>query len=95
MKGNETKRQAHQAGDFAILKTLLDELYPETAEAALKRPLLLGPDPHSFHASDSQGKAGHVKYLADFIDAAVNLSLPMHAITHHEYLLWGERLVDP
>ena len=80
---NTIMTASQQAGAFAVLAGVLDDVY---GAGAADRPLLIGPDPHSFRDAGS-ALPKTVAYLADF--ARDTLSLPLSAITHHEYI--GER----
>lgn len=64
------------ATNFGILHNLTIALWPD----ASKRPVLVGPDPHSYHGQDSK-----VSWIGDFLDAAAADGTPIFAATHHEY----------
>jgi hypothetical protein len=77
--GNEqnSKYSATQiAHNFQVLHALTVELWPD----ASKRPVLCGPDPHSYHGIDPK-----VSWIGDFLDEALALGVPIFAATHHEY----------
>ena len=79
--GNEQNTQysaKHQAVDFEILHNLTIELWPNEQQ----RPPLFGPDPHSFH-----GPTGvMLQWIGDWIDACHDRHVPIHGVTHHEYI---------
>ena len=77
---------AASAADFAILRDLLTELFPDAAT----RPKIVGPDCHGLHndpngPGDGRDKAA-IRYLAEFISNCTALGVPLHAVTHHEYV---------
>jgi hypothetical protein len=73
---NDKYSGAQQAASFKVLHDLTVELWPDAAT----RPVLFGPDPHSYHhGSDS------AKWITDWLDACKKLGVPIHAATHHEY----------
>jgi heparanase 1 len=80
--GNYTPEQATDA--FETLASLLVELWP----AAESRPKIIGPDIHGFHQDPAIDKkdAGLLQYLGEFAETAAKRGVPMHAITHHEYI---------
>jgi hypothetical protein len=99
--GNEQCKKftaAETAANFVALSTLLAELYPRSDT----RPKILGPDPFGFHAPFDEGGAGEgeragagdgalspaqrLAYLVDFAGNCSKLGVPLHAITHHEYI---------
>ena len=71
---------AEQAAALHVLSALLDELWGPTGAG---RPRLVGPDTHSIHDAGSPNGAV-LAYLAAFARAAADL--PLHAVTHHEYI---------
>jgi len=76
--GNEqnAKYTAQQAAaDIQVLHNLTLELWPD----ASKRPVLLGPDPHSYHNSEID------MYVKDWLKETRKLGVPIFAATHHEY----------
>ena len=75
---NTIMTAAEQAGAFAVLSSTLDGIYGAGAD----RPLLVGPDTHSFRDAGSSDTAV-LKYLGAFATAA---GKHLHAITHHEYI---------
>jgi hypothetical protein len=78
---NTLMTAVQQAGALGVLSSLLDDLYGPFPSPG--RPALVGPDTHSIH--DAGSPNGEVlKYLADFAAAAAKL--PLHAVTHHEYI---------
>lgn len=92
--GNERNGQISadtQAKDFKVLSELLIELYPDTTT----RPLLFGPDAHSF--KDNPKKWSNLaSYIKEFIHKAQELSIPIGGITHHEYIeVLGASSYDP
>ena len=66
------------ATDFQVMQRLTERLWP----AAATRPLLIGPDPHSYHSATD----GAAEWLGEFVSAAKRLGVPLHAATHHEYV---------
>jgi heparanase 1 len=72
------------AGAFQTLAKLLAELWP----SAETRPKIIGPDIHGFHQDPATDKksAGLLQYLGEFGETAAKLGVPMHALTHHEYI---------
>lgn len=80
--------------NFAVLQTLLTELYPDAAT----RPKLIGPDVHGFHHdpfADRGDDGVKLKYLHDFAATAVAQNLPLHAATHHEYVDVDQNPLQP
>lgn len=71
---------AEQAAAFAALAALLGDVYGPPG--APGRPLLVGPDTHSFRDAGSSTKAV-LAYLGAFAAAAAPV---LHAVTHHEYI---------
>ena len=80
--GGWTPEQATAA--FKTLATLLAELWP----SADNRPKIIGPDIHGFHNDPATSKVDGTKleYLAEFGETAVKAGVPIHALTHHEYI---------
>ena len=79
--GNEqnTKYTGEQtAADFSILYKMMVELWPDEA----RRPVLFGPDPHSLHAPTGV----QLGWIGDWLDGCKKLGVPVHAVTHHEYI---------
>jgi len=74
---NDNMDAAQQAGALRVLSSVLDDVYGSSAQ----RPLLVGPDTHSF--TDKLPLPATFKYLADFAQAAGPF---LAAITHHEYI---------
>ena len=72
---------AQQAAALRALSALLDELWGPAPAAG--RPQLVGPDTHSIHDAGSPNSQV-LAYLAAFAVAAKDL--PLHAVTHHEYI---------
>jgi len=72
--GNETALL-----NFAVLDSLLKEMYPD----ASARPVMVGPDPHSFKQNGPDDK---LQWMAEFMQAARARGLEIFAITHHEYI---------
>lgn len=64
------------AADFGVLQKLLARLWPDEA----RRPVLVGPDPHSYHTASPKS----AEWLAEFLEATKNIGVKMHAATHHE-----------
>lgn len=67
--GNEQNSEmtaAQQAGALAVLAGVLDRVWDTTAAP---RPVLLGPDTHSFHDGDEQANAATLVYIQDFVNA--------------------------
>ena len=71
---------AQQAAALRALSALLDELW---GPGGAGRPRLVGPDTHSIHDAGSPNSQV-LAYLAAFASAAADL--PLHAVTHHEYI---------
>ena len=71
-----------QAAALGVLSGVLDELYGPDPRAP-GRPLLVGPDAHGVH-DPSQNNSAVLDYLADF--ATATATLPLYAVTHHEYI---------
>ena len=66
-----------------MLHQLLCELFPTEAS----RPKIIGPDIHGFHngvfgASDYK----KLDFMVQFANNCSRLGVPLHAITHHEYI---------
>ena len=79
--GNEQNNKysgAKTAQDFSILHKLTVELWPD----ATRRPVLFGPDPHSLHAPTG----GQLAWIGDWLDGCKKLGVPIHGVTHHEYI---------
>jgi len=68
------------ANNLAILHNLTVELWPDPRN----RPVLLGPDPHSF--KETGPDPALLSWLADFMSRALELGVPVRGITHHEYV---------
>ena len=66
-----------------MLHQLLIELFP----VASSRPKIIGPDIHGFH-SGSFGLSDNEKlnFLVQFAQNCSKLGVPLHALTHHEYI---------
>lgn len=64
------------ATDFGVLNTLITKLWPD----ASRRPVLVGPDPHSYHGVDPK-----VTWISDFLLSCLEQKIPIFAATHHEY----------
>jgi heparanase len=85
--GNEQNKKyspRQEALAFLALSELLVELYPH----APSRPKLLGCDGYGFHYPPSQGGkcADKLAFVADFAANCSALGVPLHAVTHHEYI---------
>lgn len=65
--------------NFAVLGSLLKTMYPDAAA----RPVMIGPDPHSFKQNGPDDK---LDWMADFMKTAAANDIPIFAITHHEYI---------
>lgn len=78
---NSAMTAKQQAAALTVLSGVLDELYGPGPSAG--RPLLVGPDTHSLHDAFSPN-GPLLAYLAEF--ATDTAALPLHAITHHEYI---------
>lgn len=91
--GNEQNKAfdaPSEAADFKVLSELVNEMYQDKAT----QPKLIGPDPHGFHNADSVNqKAG--TFLRDFAGNCSSLGVPLHAITHHEYVDVQQNLAQP
>jgi hypothetical protein len=72
-----------QAAALGVLSGVLDDLYGPFPSPG--RPQLVGPDTHSIHDAGSPN-AAVLTYLADFVRASAAAQLPLHAVTHHEYI---------
>merc|ERR1712100_369375 len=68
-----------EAADFAVLRDLLLEQYPD----ASTRPKILGPDVHGFHTGADEKR---LNFLHEFVEECQELDVPLHAVTHHEYV---------
>lgn len=82
LTGNEenTRLSPHTAArDFLTLHQLLQELFPADAQ-----PKIIGPDTHGLHVSPPS--ASILAYLSDFCGNATAYGVPLHALTHHEYI---------
>ena len=80
--GNEQNnriRPATAAQDFLTLHKLLLELFPANAQ-----PKIIGPDTHGLHTLPADPAI--VGYLNEFRRNATALGVPLHALTHHEYI---------
>jgi heparanase len=77
---NDNMSAAQQAAAFAVLAGVLDDVFGPPGTPS--RPMLAGPDTHSFRAAGS-GNAATLKYLTDFTAAAGKV---LGAVTHHEYI---------
>ena len=69
-----------QAAAFGVLSGVLDDVYGPPGAAG--RPLLFGPDPHSFRDAGSALPVT-IKYLATFVRATKAI---LSYVTHHEYI---------
>jgi heparanase 1 len=79
--GNEQNSRysgAQIAQSFAVLHNLTIELWPDAA----KRPVLFGPDPHSFHAASGD----QFNWIAEWLATCAELDVPVWGVTHHEYV---------
>lgn len=66
-----------------MLHQLLVELFP----AALSRPKIVGPDIHGFHSGNfGPSDFRKLDFLVEFAQNCSKLGVPLHAITHHEYI---------
>ena len=72
------------AHSFAILSKLLVQMYPD----ASTRPKIIGPDVHGFHGDPltSAPEKPKLKYLQEFGPSCEAAGVPLHAMTHHEYV---------
>ena len=75
---NTIMSAADEAASFITLAALLDDIYGTGSD----RPLLVGPDTHSFHDAGSSTKVV-IKFLQDFARATKGV---VSGITHHEYI---------
>ena len=84
---------AAAAASFRVLSQLLIELYPDAAT----RPRIIGPDVHGFHADPRTSRADGAKleYLAAFARNCSAAGVPLHALTHHEYVEVPENPTAP
>jgi heparanase 1 len=83
--GNEQNNKysaAQTAHNFGVLHNLSVELWPD----ASRRPVLFGPDPHSFHDGSGSAFEKGARWITDFLAATANAGLPIYAATHHEYI---------
>lgn len=77
--GNEQNSKytaSEEAEIFAVLHNLTLDLWPD----ASKRPVLIGPDRHSFHDGNIDS------YIADFVVECQKKGVPLWGATHHEYI---------
>lgn len=82
---NPGRKPASEAADFAVLNSLLVELFPDMTV----RPRIIGPDVHGLHVGPAQDEAkfqSTVAFLMEFYRNATKLGVPLHGMTHH-----GER----
>ena len=72
------------AQNFLILSNLLTEMYPD----ATTRPKIVGPDVHGFHGDPltSGPEKPKLEYLNQFGPSCKAHGVPLHAMTHHEYI---------
>jgi heparanase 1 len=77
-----------QAADFKVLADLLVELYPD----ASARPKIMGPDIHGFHTGPDQS---FVNFLHEFVKECQRIGVPLHGVTHHEYIEVSEYAKTP
>ncbi len=82
---NTIMTAVQQAGALAALSALLDSVYGAGSAA---RPRLIGPDPHSFRDAGSN-MAAQLAYIKTFVTTLASASVPLHAVTHHEYMSVG------
>lgn len=61
------------------LRNLLQDLFPADAQ-----PKIIGPDTHGLHTVPADPSI--IAYLGEFRDNASALGVPLHALTHHEYI---------
>jgi len=81
-----------QASDFKVLAELLAELYPDKST----RPKLVGPDVHGLHETPPNARYNAtLQYLKVFVEECQHLGVPLHAITHHEYIEIAEYSTKP
>jgi hypothetical protein len=86
---NTIMTAAEQAAAFRVLSGVVDEVYGASAP---DRPVLLGPDPHSFKDAGSALPVT-VRYISDFVKAAGDV---IRFATHHEYIeIDYQNVVDP
>ena len=71
---------SEQAAAFSVLAGVLDVVYGPPGTVG--RPLLIGPDTHSFHDAGSSTKQV-LTYLSNFTRTTASI---LHAVTHHEYI---------
>lgn len=79
--GNEQNTQYSGdeiAANFAVLSNLTRDLWPDET----RRPLLFGPDPHSFHDADKSLLA----FIREFLEGVRSRQVPLKGVTHHEYI---------
>ena len=87
---NEFLTPQETAADFWTLCHVLARVYPD----ATHRPLLFGPDPHSFKGVPVSTEK--LDFLRGFAEQARDTQLPLHGVTHHEYIEVGnERSLQP
>lgn len=78
-----------QADAFRVLSSAVNTVYGSGSD----RPLLVGPDPHSFRDTGS-ALPKLLEYIHDFLVSAGPTLL--HAVTHHEYIeITSDNVVDP
>ena len=76
---NTIMTAAEQAAAFRVLAGVVDEVFGSSSPS---RPLLFGPDPHSFKDAGSALPAT-VKYISEFVAATEGI---LSFATHHEYI---------
>ena len=85
---NTIMTAVEQAAAFRVLSGVLDDVYGSSSD----RPVLLGPDPHSFKDAGSALPVT-VRYISDFVEAAGDI---LAYATHHEYIeIDYQNVVDP
>ena len=66
-----------------MLHQLLVELFPTVSS----RPKIIGPDIHGFHSANfGSSDYGKLDFMVEFVENCSRLGVPLHAVTHHEYI---------
>ena len=79
-----------QAGALLSLSSLLDSVYGPSSSV---RPVLIGPDPHSFRDAGSS-MAQQLAFIKTFVTTLGKT--PLRAVTHHEYIeIDYKNVLDP
>jgi heparanase 1 len=85
---NTIMTATEQAAAFRVLSGVVDDVWGTSTD----RPLLFGPDPHSFKDAGSALPVT-VRYISDFVAAAGDI---LSFATHHEYIeIDADNVLDP